>query len=167
MPLKHIKKIRNNFHSFKDVRLFICIFFWATLLPFIIKFLPLPEAMQIFAPSKTQRNIKNKHSAQEKIVRYTDYILNLNVWIWRTTCLKRSLLLYRFLNKIGIKAQVCFGVKFNNNTISKDKSNNLDGHAWLLLNGEIFLERNIEMTKEFKMTYCFPISRPQVEHGRC
>jgi len=165
--MKLVRKIKNNFNSFKDIWLFICIFFWASLLPFIIKFLPLPKAMQMFTPLKTHRNIKNENSAQEKIVRYTDYILNLNAWIWRTTCLKRSLLLYRFLNKFGIKVQVCFGVRFNNNLISKDKAFNLKGHAWLLLNGEIFLERNIEMAKGYRTTYCFPISRPHAEHGRC
>ena len=147
--------------------LFIRIFFWATLLPIIVKFLPLPRTMQMMTPSKTNGYIKNQNGVQEKIIRYTDYILNLNVWIWRTTCLKRSLLLYRFLNKFGVKVQICFGVKFNQNMISKDKSKHLDGHAWLLLNNEIFLERNIEMVSEYKITYCFPAPLPQAEHGCC
>ncbi len=166
--MKLVDKIKNNFHSFKDIWLFICIFFWATLLPVLIKFLPLSRTMQMITPSETHRfTAKNKKSTKDKIVKYTEYILNLNLWIWKTTCLKRSLLLYRFLNKIGINVQVCFGVKFNKNIISKDRNKNLDGHAWLLLNGGIFLERDIEMVRGYKMTYCFPISRPQTEHGLC
>jgi hypothetical protein len=165
--MKLVRKIKNNFHSFTDIWLFISILFWATLLPLIVKFLPLPRSMQIITPSKTHRYIKIKNSAQEKIVQYTDYILNLNVWIWRTTCLKRSLLLYRFLKKMGMNVQVCFGVKFTKGMISNDKNRNLDGHAWLLLNGEIFLEKNIDMVREYKITYCFPTSRLQAEHGSC
>ena len=165
--MKLVNKIKNNFHSFKDIWLIICIFFWATILPAIIKFSSLPGTMQIITPSKTNRNIKNKNSTLEKIVRYTDYILNLNVWIWRATCLKRSLLLYRFLNRIGMNVQVCFGVKFNKSIISQDQNKNFEGHAWLLLNDEIFLERNIEMVRGYKITYRFPISRPYAEHGSC
>lgn len=164
--MKLVKKIKNNFHSFKDIWLFICIFFWATVLPFIVKFLPFHRTMQMITPLKISRYRKNKKSTQEKIVLYTDYILSLNVWIWRKTCLKRSLLLYRFLNKIGMDIQVCFGVKFDKSMTSKNKNENVGGHAWLLLNGEIFLERNIEMVREFRMTYCFPAPWPQAEHGR-
>ena len=160
--MKPVEKIKNNFHSVKDIWLFISIFFWATVLPLILKYLPLSKAMEMITPSDTQRNAaNNKKSAQEKIVRYTDYILSLNCWIYRSTCLKRSLLLYRFLSKVGINVQVCFGLKFNENLISKDTKENLDGHAWLLLDGEIFLERNIEMVRGYKITYRFPISQPQ------
>lgn len=161
--MRIVKKIKNNFHSFKDVWLFMSIFFWATLLPVVIKFLSLPRTMHIITSSKTHKKIKNMNSTQEKVVRYTDYILNLNVWIWRTTCLKRSLLLYRFLNKIGMNVQVCFGVKYNKSLTSNKQNRNLDGHAWLLLNGGIFLERNIEIVGRYKMTYCFPSSQPPVE----
>ena len=157
--MRIVNKIKGNFHSFKDIWLFICIFFWATILPLIIKFLSLPRVMQMITPLGTNRyNAKNKKSTKEKIIKYTEYILNLDFWIWRATCLNRSLLLYRFLNKIGINVRICFGVKFNKHMISKDSNRNLDGHAWLLLNGEIFLERNIEMAKEYKVTYCFPSS---------
>ena len=155
--MRIVKKIKDNFHSFKDIWLFICILFWATISPLIIKFLSLPRAMQIITPLETNRySVSNKKSTKEKIIKYTEYILNLNFWILKATCLNRSLLLYRFLNKIGLNVQICFGVKYNKTMISKDCNRNIDGHAWLLLNGEMFLERKIEMAKEYKVTYCFP-----------
>lgn len=163
--MKFVEKVKNNFYSFKDVWLFICIFFWATVLSLIVKFLSLPRTMQMITPSETHTyDSNNKKSDQEKIVKYTDYILNLNFWIYRATCLKRALLLYHFLKKIGINVVICFGVKFNENLISKDKKENLDGHAWLLLDGEIFLEKNTEMVRGYKITYRFPIFRPEAEH---
>jgi hypothetical protein len=165
MPMKLLNKIRNNFRSLSDIWLFICIFFWATLLPVIVKLLPLPEAMKMFTPARSYRHTAYKNDAQEKIVRYTEYILNLNIFVWRTTCLKRSLLLYRFLSKIGLDIQVCFGVRFSKNKMSEDKGTNLDGHAWLLLDGEVFLEKDIEIVKEFKVTYCFPTPYLQAGHG--
>ena len=150
-------KIKKNFHSIQDVWLFSCIFFWATILPVIIKFLSLPRIMRTITPSKTNRcDGTVKKSTKEKVIKYTEYILNLDFWIWRPTCLKRSLILYRFLNKIGVDVQICFGVKYNKSMISKARNRNIDGHAWLLLNGEIFLEKNIEMTRGYKLTYCFP-----------
>ena len=152
-----VEKIRNNFHSLTDVWLFIGIFFWSTILPIIVKFLSLPRIMEMITPTKTNRyQATNRKSAEEKIIKFTEYILNLDFWIWKSTCLKRSLLLYRFLNKIGVNVQICFGVKYNKSMISKDSASSIDGHAWLCLNGEIFLERNIEMAREYKVTYCFP-----------
>ncbi len=47
---------------------------------------------------------------------------------------------------------ICFGVRFPDG-VSREK---LEGHAWLLYNGDIFLERDIEMAKAYKLTYCFP-----------
>ena len=32
----------------------------------------------------------------------------------------------------------------------------LEGHAWLLYNGTVFLEKNTEIAKTYKITYCFP-----------
>ena len=113
--------------------------------------------MRTITPSKTNRcDGTVKKSAKEKVIKYTEYILNLDFWIWRPTCLKRSLILYRFLNKIGVDVQICFGVKYNKNMISKSCNKSIDGHSWLVLNGEMFLEKDIEMAKEYKITYRFP-----------
>ena len=68
---------------------------------------------------------------------------------------------------IGMNVQVCFGVKFNSNTISNDKNGDLGGHAWLLLEGEIFLEKDIEMVREYSITYRFPACQPQAGHQPC
>ena len=63
--------------------------------------------------------------------------------------------------KIGMILVIGFGGKLNENLKSKDKKENLDGHAWLLLDGEIFLEKKTEMVKGFKITYRFPMFRSE------
>jgi len=148
-----VRKIRANFNSFEEVKLFIQIFLLITILPFLIKLLSIPNLMKILTP-RDLRVYKNLDSekTKDKVVKFTDYILSRNLWMYRTTCLKRSLVLYRFLRKLGMDVHICFGVRFPDG-VSREK---LEGHAWLLYNGDIFLERDIEMAKAYKLTYCFP-----------
>jgi hypothetical protein len=146
-------KIRANLSSFEEVGLFVEIFFLVTILPLLIKLLSIPNLMKILTP-RDLRVYKNLDSekTKDKVVKFTDYILSLNLWMYRTTCLKRSLVLYHFLRKMGMDVHICFGVRFPDG-VSREK---LEGHAWLLYNGDIFLERDIEMTKTYKLTYRFP-----------
>ena len=163
-----VNKIRKNLRSLGDLWLYISIIIGTIVLPLMFKFLPLPRMMQLITPVSTKRyNVLCDGSTKEKIIKFTDYILNRNILIWRNTCLRRSLLLYHFLNKIGLKVRICFGVKYNNTVISKNHKGSLEGHAWLLLNGEIFLERNIEIVKKYNVTYCFPSFRQQASQEIC
>lgn len=91
-----------------------------------------------------------------RIVKFTDYILSRNLWIYRGTCLKRSLVLYHFLRKSGINVHLCFGVRHNGRLPDREAEKKLEGHAWLLYRGEIFLERNAAMTRTYAVTYCYP-----------
>jgi hypothetical protein len=98
---------------------------------------------------------------KDKTVKFTDYILSRNSLASENTCLKRTLVLYHFLRKMGMDVHVCFGVKYD--TLSDSKAQKkLEGHAWLLYHGDIFLERNTEVTKTYKLTYCFPDKMEQI-----
>jgi len=151
-----LKKIRLNFGSFKDIWLFIRIFLLITLLPAMLRLFSLPMLMKMLTP-RDLRVCKDQDSeSRDKIVKFADYLLNRNFWIFRSTCLKRSLILYHFLRKLGINLHVCFGVKYNGKLPDRKTQKKLEGHAWLFYNGNIFLERNTEVTKTYKLTYCFP-----------
>ncbi|TLD42023.1 MAG: hypothetical protein JETT_1732 [Candidatus Jettenia ecosi] len=56
---------------------------------------------------------------------------------------------------------VCFGVKYDK-VFEREIKKKLEGHAWLLYHGDIFLERNTEATKTYKLTYCFPDKMEQI-----
>jgi hypothetical protein len=152
-----IRKFRSNFDSFDEVWLFMQIFFLITLLPFLIKLFTVPRLMRTLTPCAAKsNNRRHDQELRDKIVKYTDYILSRNFWVYRSTCLKRSLILYHFLRKTGIDLQICFGVRYKKDSAEAMRKRKIEGHAWLLHSGDIFLETNSEMTKTYTMTYCFP-----------
>jgi hypothetical protein len=155
-----VRKIRNNLGSFKELELFIRIFLLVTILPLLLKFLQISRLMKMLTPTdlKAQKNL-SLAEYRDKVVKYTDYILGLNFWIYKTTCLKRSLVLYHFLRKSGINVHVCFGVRYKEGLLLGEGKKELEGHAWLLYNGNIFLEKDILMPQSFKAVYCFPERR--------
>lgn len=109
-----------------------------------------PEDLKVSKTLKLEKLI-------ERIVNLTDYILNHSFWVFKGSCLKRSLVLYYILRKYGIDIQICMGVKYNGELSDNEvEERKLDGHAWLVYNGDIFKERNPEVTRTYKMTYCFP-----------
>ena len=110
---------------------------------------------------KVYKNL-DLEGAKNKVVKFTDYILSRNVWIYRSTCLKRTLVLYHFLRKLGVNVHICFGIRYKENLSDREAKKKPEGHAWLLYKGDIFLERNVEVTKTYKLTYRFPEGNKQV-----
>ena len=131
------------------------IFLFATVLPALIRFLSLPRLMQLLTP-KHNKIHKNLELQKLRIVKFTDYILNRNFLIWKKTCLKRSLILYHFLRKLGLNIQICFGVRYKKHYTYDLAEKDIEGHAWLLWNDEIFLEDDIKAVKTYIVTYCYP-----------
>lgn len=155
--MKIIRKFRLNFDSIDELLLFFQIFFLITILPFLIKLLSMPQLMKTLTPETKKFNGElNCRKLQDKIVKYTDYILSRNFWVYKSSCLKRSLTLYHFLRKLGIDIQICFGIRYKKFFAGRGGKKKIEGHAWLLHNGEVFLEPNEEMIITYKMTYFFP-----------
>jgi hypothetical protein len=157
LKMKTINKLKANFHSLGDILLFLQIFSLITTLPFLIKLLTLPQLMKILTPQA--KNCNSKLACQtfkDKIIKYTDYILSRNFWIYKSTCLNRSLILYHFFRKLDIDIQICFGIRYKKRSDDTMGKKIIEGHAWLLHNGEFVSEANSEMTRTYNMTYCFP-----------
>ncbi|GIW46955.1 MAG: hypothetical protein KatS3mg078_0832 [Deltaproteobacteria bacterium] len=158
-----IRKLNSNFNSVEEVILFFRIFLLITFLPLLTRFLSVPRLMKVITP----RNLKvcknlDEETRIEKLVKFTNYVLSFNFWIYKNTCLKRSLVLYHFLRRSGINVHICFGVRYKDRLPDTEKKKKLEGHAWLLYNGDIFLESNTEITKTYKVTYCFPEVKEEV-----
>ncbi len=155
--VEKVKKIRVDFHSGKGILLFTYIFLLATVMPIMIKLLTLRGLMKNLTPGRTtSRGRYNINEMREAMVTYTDYILNLDFWIYKNTCMKRSLILYHLLRKSGMDVLICFGVKLERDLSVSETKKRLKGHAWLLLNGEVYLERDPGQTKNYRVTYSFP-----------
>jgi hypothetical protein len=152
-----VRKIRNNFGSFEELRLFVRIFLIVTLLPLLLKFFPLPRLMRLLTPKgvRLSKDI-DLDKYKRKAVKFTDYILGFNFWMYKTTCLKRSLVLYHFLRKSGIDVHICFGVRYNGQSLLEEARKKLEGHAWLLYDGKVVLEKDASQPQSYKAMYYYP-----------
>jgi hypothetical protein len=150
------RKLRDNFNSPGEVLLFGRIFLLLTVLPLMVRFLTLPRLMMFVSRSASGAGgIGNREEYRNKIIKYTDYLLSRNFWMFRKTCLKRSLVLYHFLCPVFPELGICFGVIAKKNTVP-DKQKGLEGHSWLTHDGEIFLEEKPDLVKKYTVTYRFP-----------
>ncbi|MGQ3685925.1 MAG: lasso peptide biosynthesis B2 protein [Candidatus Loosdrechtia sp.] len=158
-----LKKFRKNFCSFEEIWLFTQIFFSIIVLPIMLRLFTIPRLMRMLTPRnmKVYQDLEPK-KLKTKAVKFTDYILSRNFLMSKNTCLKRSIVLYHFLRKLGIDVHICFGVRYNERLSDRETKKRLEGHAWLLYHGNIFLERNVEITKIYTLTYCFPEKMEQI-----
>ncbi len=157
MRMEIVGKFRAHFNSSEEILLFIRIFLFITVLPLLIRFLTLPQLMKVLTwrVSRFSQN-RNDEDYKERIVRFTDYILTRNFWIYKNTCLKRSLVLFHLLHRVVSDIHICFGVRLKKDVAARDGQKELEGHAWLTYNGELFLERNPDIRRTYMVTYCFP-----------
>ncbi|MEJ2009194.1 MAG: lasso peptide biosynthesis B2 protein, partial [Acidobacteriota bacterium] len=149
------RKLRDNFNSPQEVLLFGRIFLLITILPLLIKFLTLPRLMKVLSRNASGAEIGNTEDYRNRIIRFTDYLLARNFWIYRKTCLKRTLVLYHFLCPSLRDLGICFGVRERKDA-SGDKPRSLDGHAWLVHKGKVFLEEKPDVARKYIVTYRFP-----------
>ena len=153
-----IKKMRQNFNSWRDVLLFYRVLGLITFMPILVKWNTLPRLMNQLTPL----NIRTpNHSTADltiaKIIKYTDFILGWEVGVWKRTCLKRSLVLYHFLRHVGMPVHICFGVRVPQTAGKQEALSRLEGHAWLMHEGGLFLENDPDMTRTYMETYRFPV----------
>ena len=85
----------------------------------------------------------------EALVRQVDDWLSRMPWPWRTTCLKRSAILYALLQRSGENVQLHIGVK-------READRSFAAHAWLMKNGEPYLEPTASTFATYQVITVFP-----------
>jgi hypothetical protein len=73
-------------------------------------------------------------------------------------CLRRSLIRFHYLRRIGVPVVMQFGAKFRTGQLDRSVA----GHAWLTLNGRPYFETG-EDHQEFTVMFSFP---PRSEAGQ-
>lgn len=68
---------------------------------------------------------------------------------WRYTCLRRSAVLYYLLRRAGRAVELCIGVR-------RDAERAFEAHAWLVLDGEPYLEPSQSEHAEYRVIARFP-----------
>jgi len=142
-----IKRVKNFFsfvQSPSGLIIFLRIGFWLILVSFLLRFFSLPKifwALEKFPP-------KHINLPPRKLVDFTSFWLERNFWILKPSCLKRSLVLYRYLNAQALPVKFYLGVKKENDQ--------LKGHCWLTLDNQYLLP---EEEPGWKVIYCYPEDR--------
>jgi hypothetical protein len=111
-----------------------------------VKFMPLPRALGVVAPSRLGTATNNPDEAQAALARLLDSVLASNFWVFTPTCWKRAPVLHRYLALRGIETRIVFGVR-------RAGDNALSGHAWLEREGRPLLEAE---APDYRVTYSFP-----------
>jgi len=148
-----LKKLYQSIDSVNDIFLLFEIYAFITILPILTRFLSLEKLMKLLTPANEKmNNTKISESQIEKTVKFTDFILNRNFWIYKKLCIKRALTLYYFLRKKRFEVQVFYGVK----KLDVKYDDEITGHAWLVHKGKMFAENDHNSTNDFTVTYVYP-----------
>ncbi len=135
----------------KDLNLFLRIFFFTIRLPFSIRFKPLAEVLdQAASHKKINISDDEKELQENKINCYTNFLLGFHIPIFRNSCLKKSVILFKFLREIGIDVKINLGVVKNSSITNLKK-----GHAWLSINGKLYAPKD-DFIDNYIFVYSFP-----------
>jgi hypothetical protein len=119
---------------------------WVAALSLLVKFMPLPRALGVVAPSRLGPTPRDPEEAQAALARLLDTLLSSDFWVFTPTCWKRAPVLHRYLALRGIETRIVFGVR-------RDGDDALSGHAWLEREGRPLLESK---APDYRVTYSFP-----------
>jgi len=119
---------------------------WVGFLTAATKCCSLPRALKLVSEYQLMESKKTDAELPNKLAHTIDLLLSANFLFLRPICWKRAAVLRRFLSQNGVATQIIFGVK------NEDKGI-LNGHAWLEVNGQPFLEKT---PPDYVVTYTFP-----------
>ena len=155
--LRFWDRARKYFRSPGDVALFLRILGLALILPLLQRTMSMPGLLRLLTPRAVPpADADARASRQAKVALFIDGILGRNVWPLCGTCLTRALLRYRFLRHAGLEVRFCLGVRAAGPTGGDGRNRDLQGHAWLLRDGQPILEYDEAATRTFVVTYCYP-----------
>ncbi|MFC1836789.1 lasso peptide biosynthesis B2 protein [Thermodesulfobacteriota bacterium] len=115
--LEKLKKIESP----KDLALLIRIACLAAILPFVVRWITLPNLLSRLSTVARTDNFDEK--VLRKTILYTNYVLTRRFPLFSNTCLFKSLVLFRFLGEAGLSVTFNIGVKRG--------SGNIYAHSWI------------------------------------
>jgi len=136
----------DNLRYFKqpeNILLFIQVFFFLSALRILLETMKLPRLLEFL---ETNRRMAADTEKIELIFKFTNFMLH-KVFRSQNPCMLRSLLLFRYLNMMGLDMKIAFGVK--------PEADKLKGHAWLIHEADYFLESE-DPTREYEVVYVYP-----------
>jgi len=139
--IKKLKTFINLTENPSGLWLFLKIGFWVYLVSTIIHIFSLPRLLKFITPSKPSK----KKWEKEKLNNLISFWLGRRTLFLRSWCLRRSLVLYRYLRLQGEPAQIFFGMR--------KEQGELKGHAWLMIDGKPFMDNE---DLNYQVVYSYP-----------
>ena len=130
--------------SLQDWRLLFRITGILVISPPLLRWLPLPRAMELLDPGLGPAS---GSASAFRAIELTRRLLRLNTAIFRENCLKQSLVLFRLLRQSGIPVVIRFGVAREGEDIA--------GHSWLEQSGRLIAERG-NPYQSYAVIYSYP-----------
>ena len=85
----------------------------------------------------------------QALAEWVDRVLRALPPPWRHTCLKRALVLQYLVRRAGVSSALHVGVR-------RAESGELLAHAWLVRDGQVYLEPGTERVDSFQVLATFP-----------
>ena len=146
-PGERPPSLRRSLARPANLWLFFRVAAWALTIPVLFRLLSLPTLMRLISPKMPDRSPDAKCLDKAHLVNsYIAVILRQNPDNIGRMCLKRSLVLYRFLRLEKCPARFLVGVR--------KEEGKLVGHSWIEVDGERFLDSQPDQT--YIVTYSFP-----------
>jgi len=142
--IRRIKEFSTLVETPPELWLFLRIGLWILIVTILLRATAINRMMTILAPRKSSPG-KFK---REKIVNFTSFWLGRERAFLQRSCLKRSLVLFRYLNMQSERARFFIGVRKENGE--------LRGHSWITVDGK-------SLFPEDDLNYKTVFSHPQSE----
>lgn len=161
------RRARAMLQSWDDVALAGTITGLATMLPLLVRVLPLPRTLALLTPGGTRVMPPDITAYGARAAALTDAVLRRNLLWYRRNCLKRALILFAILRRRGVPVELRMGVRPTRGT-GINEPDTLEGHAWLELDNQPFLEPKPRVICSYRVTYrypCKPVAETALKAG--
>ena len=142
---KRLKKFAGLVQGPSEFWLFLRIGAWILLITILLRLASLQNLMRIITPSSPAP----KKYPRDKIVNFISFWLGREKLFLQRGCLKRSLVLYRYLRLQSEPVCFCLGIRKENEE--------LRGHAWLTLDRQPVLP---EDDLNYRLIFTYPGETP-------
>jgi hypothetical protein len=126
--------------------LFIYVSAFAAAVPLLMR-LPLPRLAALL--TRPPRRVPASHAEVERLERLISLAPRVGHPLVRGGCLTRGVTLFWFLRRAGLDVELRFG-------LDAAQQEDTDGHCWLALEGEPFLEK-VDPRQRFAELYRLPL----------
>ena len=141
MMWRRLKEFWGLVGSPSGLWLFMRVGIWIALVSLLLRMVSLPGLMRILMP----KQISRRKWPSSKIVNFASFWLGRERAFYQRSCLKRSLVLFRYLNMQSDPAQFIIGVR--------KEGGELRGHSWIMIQDKPLFD---DEDMNYKIIYSFP-----------